>query len=200
MPIVIEIGGVVDVDLRQRAHVVGVGERLADGDVLEARDGDDVAGAGALGRVALERPGLEQLGDADAADGAVGAHPRDGLALLERAVEDAQQREAAEERGGVEVRDPRLQRRLVVVDGRRDVLEDRLEERLEVVVVRQAPFSGWFGMPRRRDRCVHDGHVEDRVEVEVGHVVVQVAREAEQQVVRSRRRPRRCARRGGRSC
>ena len=40
-------GGVVDRDGRQRAHVVGVGEGLTDGDVLEAGDGDDVAGAGA---------------------------------------------------------------------------------------------------------------------------------------------------------
>ena len=47
--------GVVDRDGRQRAHVVGVGEGLADRDVLEAGDGDDVAGAGALGREAVER-------------------------------------------------------------------------------------------------------------------------------------------------
>ena len=53
------------------------------------------------------------------------AHPRDRLALLERAVEHAQQRETAEERARVEVRDPRLQGRLVVVHGRRHVLEDR---------------------------------------------------------------------------
>ena len=176
---------VVDVDLRQRAHVVGVGDRLADRDVGEAGDRDDVAGAGALGGVALERAGLEQLGDAGAADGAVGAHPGDRLALLQRAVEDAQQREAAEERAGVEVRDPRLQRCLVVVRRRRHVLEDRLEQRLEVVVVGQAAVLGTVaGCRAGATARVDDRHIEERVDVEVGHVVDEVARQAQQQVVR----------------
>ena len=172
-------------DLRQRAHVVGVGDGLADRDVGEAGDGDDVAGGGALGRVAIERAGLQQLGDARAADGAVGAHPRDRLALLQRAVEDAQQREATEERAGVEVGDPRLQRRLVVVGRRGDVLEDRFEERLEIVVVGKGAVLGTVAGCRAGAAArVHDGHVQQRVDVEVGHVVDEVAREAEQQVVR----------------
>ena len=50
VPMVIEIAGLVDGDQRQRARVVGVGEGLADRDVRDAGDGDDVAGAGALGR------------------------------------------------------------------------------------------------------------------------------------------------------
>ena len=62
--------------------------------------------------------------------------------FLMRAVEDAQQREAAEERRRVEVGDPGLQRGLVVVGRGGDVLEDRLEQRLEVVVVGQAAVLG----------------------------------------------------------
>ena len=63
MPIVTEIDGLVDADHRQRARVVGVGERLADRDVGDAGDGDDVAGPGLLGVDAVERLGDVELGD-----------------------------------------------------------------------------------------------------------------------------------------
>ncbi len=178
-------GGVVDRDGRQRTHVFGVGDGLADRDVLEAGDGDDVAGAGGIGGVALEGTGLQQLGDARVLVGAVGADPGHGLALLQRAVEDAQQCETAQERAGVEVGDPGLQRVLVVVRGRGNVLEDRLEQRLEIVVVRQRSVG------RTVLRCgtgttggVDDRHVEESVDIEVGHIVDQVGGETEQQVVR----------------
>ncbi len=91
-------GGVVDRDGRQRTHVLGVGDGLADGDVLETGDGDDVAGACGIGRIALECACLQELGDARVLVRAVGTDPGHGLALLERAVEDAQQRETTEER------------------------------------------------------------------------------------------------------
>ena len=87
-------------------------------------------GPGLVGGDAVERLGDEQLGDARVLDLAVRAAPGDLLALLERAVADAQQREPADVRRGVEVRDERLQRMVGVVGGRRDRLEDRLEERL----------------------------------------------------------------------
>ena len=62
--------------------------------------------------------------------------------------------------------------------------EDRLEQRLEVVVVGQRAV---LGLVEARGAVaaggVDDGHVEDRVEVEVGHVVGQVAGEPEQQVL-----------------
>ena len=135
-------GGVVDVDRRQRPHVVGVGERLADGDLLDARDGDDVTGAGLLGGEAVEGLRLQQLGDAHVRVRAVVTHPGDRLALLDAAVEDAQQCEATEERRRVEVRHPRLERRLVVVRRGGNVLQDGLEERLEVVAVGQAAVLG----------------------------------------------------------
>ena len=59
-------GRLVDGDERQRDRVLGVGEGLADRDLGDAGDGDDVAGAGALGGLALERLGHQQLGDLDA--------------------------------------------------------------------------------------------------------------------------------------
>ena len=57
VPMVIEIAGSSTWIGGQRANVFGVGEGLTDRDVGESGDGDDVAGAGALGRVAVERLG-----------------------------------------------------------------------------------------------------------------------------------------------
>ena len=171
-------------DLRQRAHVLRIGDGLADRDVGEPGDRDDVAGGGDLGGVPLESAGLQQLGDAGAADGAVVAHPCDRLALLQGAVEDAQQREAPEERARVEVGDPRLQGRIVVVGRSRNVLEDRLEQRLEVVVVGQRAVGGPIAGCRTGAAAgIDDRHVQQGVHVEVGHVVDQIACEPEQQVV-----------------
>ena len=64
MPIVIEMAGSSTWIAGSGRTSSGSAMRLADRDVLEAGDGDDVAGAGALGGVALERAGLQQLGDA----------------------------------------------------------------------------------------------------------------------------------------
>ena len=60
---------------------------------------------------------------------AVPAAPRDLLAGADRATADAAERESPDVRRGVEVRHERLQRQLGVIDGRRYVLEERLEER-----------------------------------------------------------------------
>ena len=107
--------GLVDGDDRQRPRVLGVGEGLADRDLGDAGDRDDVAGAGLLGGHPLERLGHQQLGDLDPLDRAVGAAPGDRLALADLALVDPAQREAAEVGRRVEVGHVRLQRRLVVV-------------------------------------------------------------------------------------
>ena len=122
----------VDVDRLEGYGVLGVGERLADGDVLEARHGDDVAGSRALGGDALERFGDEELGDLRVLDRAVDAAPRDALAALERAVDDATERESTEVGRRVEVADERLEAVTLFVLGRGYVVDDRLEERREV--------------------------------------------------------------------
>ena len=120
-------------DHRQRARVVGIGERLADGDVGQAGDGHDLARADLVGVDPVERLGHVELGDADVLDGAVGAAPRHRLALAERAVAHAAQRDAADVRRRVEVGDQRLERVGLVVLGRGDVVEQDLEQRLEAV-------------------------------------------------------------------
>src|SRR6476646_2114154 len=79
-------GRLVHGDDRQRHGVLGVGQGLADHDVGDARDGDDVAGAGLLGGLALQRLGHQQLRDLDPLDAAVGLAPGDLLALLDDAV------------------------------------------------------------------------------------------------------------------
>ena len=81
VPMVIEIAGSSTWISGSGDGVLGVGERLADGDLGDARDRDDVAGPGGLAGLALEPLGDEQLGDPDVLDGAVALHPGDGLAL-----------------------------------------------------------------------------------------------------------------------
>ena len=176
---------VVDVDRLQRTHIVRVGDGLADGDVLEPSDRGDVARAGGISRVALQGARHQQLGDAGAADAPVGADPGDGLPLLQRAVEDAQQSEAAEERAGVEVGDPRLQRCLIVVGRCRDVRENRFEQRLEIAVVRQlavgrAVSAGGAGAPGGVDHR----NVQERIDVEIRHIVDEVGGQTQEQIVR----------------
>ena len=81
MPIVIERVGSSTVDDRQRARVVGVGDRLADRHLGQAGDRDDLARARLVGRNAVERLGDVELGDARVLDRAVGAAPGDLLRL-----------------------------------------------------------------------------------------------------------------------
>ena len=84
----------------------GVFVSLGPEDVRDAGDRDDLARAGAVDGDALQRFGAEQLGELDVLDGAVLLAPGDGLALLDLAVEDAQQREATvgtADRTGVEM-------------------------------------------------------------------------------------------------
>ena len=103
------------------------------------------------------------------------ANPGNGLALFELTVEDAQQSEAAEERRGVQVGNVRLQGRLVVVAGGRNVLQDGLEQGLEVIVVGQRAVLR-LGVTRSAGatRGVHHGNVKRSIKVEVRIVFVQV--------------------------
>ena len=119
-------------DDRQRARVVGVGERLADGHVGDPRDGDDLSRRGLVGLHAIQRVGDVELGDLRALDRAVGAAPGDRLARADGAVAHAAQREPPDVGRGVEVGDERLQRVVGVVDGRRDALEQQVEQRAEI--------------------------------------------------------------------
>ncbi len=67
----------------------------------------------------------------------------------------------------------------------RDGLDDRLEQRLEVRVVRCLAVGGLVERGRTDLRSGEDdGDVEDGVDVEVGHLIGEVGGEAEEQVLR----------------
>jgi len=98
----------VDADHRQRARVVRIGERLADGDLRYAGDGDQLARA-RLRRVdAVKRLGDVKLGHLCPLDAAVDAAPRDLLALADRPLAHTAEGQPANVRRGVEVGHVRL--------------------------------------------------------------------------------------------
>src|SRR4029077_4581600 len=89
--------------------LLDVGNRLADGDVLNPRQTDDVAG-GRVGDVhALQSVEGVQLGDLGRQDGAVQLAHRHGVADLHAAVEDAADGDASQVVARIEVRDEQLQ-------------------------------------------------------------------------------------------
>src|SRR5699024_10971798 len=103
-------------------------------------------------------------------------------ALAEFAVLDPQQREPAQERGGVEVGHVRLQRHLVVGGGRGDLLEDGAEQRLDVLLLGEGAVGGLGGGGAAGlAGGVDDGHVEHRVEVDVLYLLGEVGGQAQQQ-------------------
>ena len=131
----------------------------------EPGQGDDLARPGLVGRDAVERLGDVELRRPRGLDRAVGAAPRDRRALAEDSVADPQQREPADVRACVEVRDERLERVPGVVARRRDRLEERVEQRLQVgrQLVRGEPGTPGAGV------CVDDRELDLRlvgVEVE----------------------------------
>ena len=182
----------VDRDHRQRAGVVGIGERLADRDLGDAGDGDDLARAGLVGRHPVERLGGVQLGDAGPLDRAVGAAPRDGLALAQRARAHAAQRQAPDVRRGVEVRHERLQRHVGVVRRRRDALEQQVEQRV----------AAWRRRAGRRRRPGAPSTPCPRAtrSRRSGSRAGRRRRRGRGTAPRRRARPRRCGRRDGRPC
>ena len=111
------------------------------------------------------------------------ACPGDGLALLQGAVEDTDQCQTAQERGGVQVGHVCLQNLVGVVGGGGHVLDDGLEQRLEVVVVGQLAVCGLVqGGGAGLTGCVHDRNVQHGVQVQVGDLLGQVGGQAQQQV------------------
>ena len=158
-------GGVVDADGRQRPRILGVDEAVADGDVGDARHGGDVAGPGDSGGLPGQAVGREQFGDVDLGQGPVLAGPPRPGAFAEFAGVDPDEREPPEEGRGVEVGHLGDQRRGLVVDGRGDVVEDRLEERFEVGAGGERPVLGPAGVgPAGFGRAVDDGDLQEAVE------------------------------------
>ena len=184
---------VVDVDDRQRPGVVGVGERLADRDLRDPGDGDDLARPGLVGGDPVEGVGDVQLGDPGPLDRAVGAAPGDGATLAQRARPDAAQRQPADVRRGVEVGDERLQRHLGIELRGRDALDEEVHQRVQAVaVVGQAGAVGGALERRPCPRATRSRRSGSRAG--------RRRRRGRGTAPRRRGRPRRCGRRGGRPC
>ena len=120
-------------DHGQRARIVGIGKRLADRDLGNAGDRDQLARSRLLGLDTVERFRDVELGDLHAHDLPVGAAPGDLLALANRPFADPAEREPTQIRRGVEVRDVRLQRVPLLVGRRGDPRHQDVEERAKVV-------------------------------------------------------------------
>ena len=154
---------------RKGAWVVGVRDGLADRDLGEAGQRDDLAGAGLLGGDAVERLRHVELGHLSLLDRPVGSTPGNLLALADRPVQHTQQGEPAHVRRCIEVRDERLQRVFRVVRGRRNGCEQHLAQGFEV-----GGELIWFeaGLAGTRVR-VHDREIDLRlVRVEVQEELV----------------------------
>jgi hypothetical protein len=139
--------------VRPRPRVVEVGQGLADGDVLDAGDGDDVAGARFVHGHAVEFLGHEQLGDLGLLHRSVGAAPRHLLALADGALVHATHGQASQVGVGGEVGHQRLQGGTLGVLGGGDGVSQHIEERGEV---------GLLGVCRQRGRAGLPVGVDDR--------------------------------------
>ena len=105
-------GRLVDGDRRDRELVLHVGDRLANRDVLDAREADDVACGGLLDVHALQPVEGVELRHLRVLNVRVQLAHRHRVADLHAAVEDAADGDAAEVVARVEVRDEQLQRRV----------------------------------------------------------------------------------------
>ena len=122
-----------------------IGNRFADGDVLDAGEADDVAG-GRLGDLdplqPLER---EELRDLCFLHLSIELAHGDRVADLDAAVEHASDRDPPEVVARIEICDKHLERRVDITARRRDVVHDRVEQRTQILsrlVRRQAGGAG----------------------------------------------------------
>ena len=126
--------GVVDLDKGQRLHLAGVAQRVADGDVRQAGERDDVAGGCLVDGFAAVGLEVKQFGDA-AGHVHVGVVPVAHLhrrADLDDAVLHAADAHAAHKVVVVDAGHQHLQRGFGLALGRLHVFEDGVKQRFEV--------------------------------------------------------------------
>ncbi len=158
----------------------GSGQRVADHDLGQAGDGDDIAGDGSVGWFAFHAFGGQQFGDLGSGDGLLTIHltdPRNLLAFADAAVVDADQRQPTQKGRRVQVGDQRLQRCVRLSFRRRHMLFEHLEQRIQVGAV------GNLAVGRRRGArhpgapgCVQRRQAQ-RVFGRCGRFVVKVGRD-----------------------
>ena len=114
----------------------GIAERIGDGALGQARDGDDVAGFGQFHRLALEAAEGQDLGDAAGFDNlAVARHHLHRLVRSHRTGRDTAGDDAAEIGIGFE-NGAEQPERAFLDHRRRDMLDDEVEQRLHAEIVR----------------------------------------------------------------
>ena len=126
--------GVVDLDEGQGLHLAGVADGVADGDIGQTCEGDDIARLGALDRLTAIGLEVEQLGDA-AAHMHIGVVPvadLDGAADLDNAVLHAANAHAADEIVIVNAGNQHLQRLVRLALRRLHIFQDGVKQGLEV--------------------------------------------------------------------
>jgi len=116
----------------QRVRVVRIGQRLPDRHVGKPGHGEDLPRPGLLRRDAFQRFGHVQLGHLHPLDRTVRPAPRHLLPALDRTVQHPAQRQPPDVRRRIEVRHQGLQRPQGVERRRGDVVQQRLEQRLQV--------------------------------------------------------------------
>ncbi len=151
-----------------------VGDRLADRDVLDAGEADDVAGGGFLDVDALQAVERIELRHLRMLHRVVELADGDRIADLHAAVEDAADGDAADVIARIEVRDQELQRCVGVAARRRHVVDDRVEKRPQIL-------ADAVGIGRRRTDArvrVEDGKIElIFVRVEIDEEVVDLVQD-----------------------
>ena len=121
----------VDADGWQCFRLLSVSDRVADADIAEARQGDDLTHLGFRHFDALHALIDEDLADLRA-DFLIAINEHDILVRASRAAADAADSDAADEGICLERRDHHLQRAVRVAVRSRDLFDDRLHQRLEV--------------------------------------------------------------------
>src|SRR4029077_252969 len=127
--------GFVDQQRLEGSGIFGVGQSFADLNALDAGNGDDVTGGNGFGFVTLEAAKGEELGDARGLKRAIELDDADLIAAAQGALEDASDGDSAEVIAVIEIGDLNLQSFVRIARGRRNGVQNGLEEKSEVAGV-----------------------------------------------------------------
>src|ERR1700688_4407435 len=136
----------VDDDRRKGRGIYGAGNGLANGDALDASYGDDVAQRSFRNVGALEPGKTEQLGDLRLVKRSVALGDGNILAGFHGAGKNARDGQAAKVVAVIEIRDENLQRPIFVALGRRNRINDRLEQQAQIFARRSLVHGGGAGL------------------------------------------------------